>query len=59
MEKSVRKTNDVSTLEDHDTLVDGELDAVSGGFGLLVPGFPVPEPPRPTGYVKMSDIQLK
>jgi hypothetical protein len=34
MERMISKTNDTSkfVLEDHDTLADSELDAVSGGF---------------------------
>jgi hypothetical protein len=34
MEKIMSKSNDVSTL-DHRPLADSELDAVSGGFGLV------------------------
>jgi hypothetical protein len=50
-----------ATLEDHRPLADSELDVVSGGWLPLggLPGTSVPERPRPTGYVKMSDIQLK
>jgi hypothetical protein len=63
------KTNDTSdfghaTLEDHRALADSELDAVSGGMGLLggIPGYSVPQPQLPhlTGRLKYpSDIQLK
>jgi hypothetical protein len=34
MEKIMSKSNDTSTL-DHRPLADSELDAVSGGFGLV------------------------
>jgi hypothetical protein len=66
MEKEIMsKTNDTSklaVLEDHHTLADSELDAVSGGwFPFGIPGASVPQPqlPRPEGYTKYSDIELK
>jgi hypothetical protein len=61
----ITKTNDTTKprelTEDHRPLADSELDVVSGGWLPLggLPGTSVPERPRPTGYVKMSDIQLK
>ena len=42
-------------------LADSELDAVSGGWLPLggLPGYPAPQPPKPTGHIKMGDIELK
>jgi hypothetical protein len=65
LEKIMSTSNDTSrptTLEDHRPLADSELDAVSGGWSLSgIPGAQpsVPQSPHPTGYLKMSDIQLK
>jgi hypothetical protein len=59
-EKIMSKTNDPG-IEDR-TLADSELDAVSGGWTLNgIPGAqpPPPQPPRPTGYLKWGDIELK
>jgi hypothetical protein len=47
MEKIMSKTNETSNLEDHHTLADSELDAVTGGFPGLTPSIPIP-PPEPS-----------
>jgi hypothetical protein len=54
------KTNDVSTL-DHRPLADSELDAVSGGMGLLggIPGYSVPQPQTYSTLAYRKDIELK
>jgi hypothetical protein len=57
------KSNDISniaTLDDHRPLADSELDAVSGGMGLLggIPGYSVPQPQLPSPS-RLSDIVLK
>jgi hypothetical protein len=66
MEKFMGKTNDTSKLDhaklENRPLADSELDAVSGGFNLLGGCLPTPsvsQSPHPTGYLKMSDIELK
>jgi hypothetical protein len=62
MEKIMSKSNDNST-RDHRPLADNELDAVSGGFGLLggIPGTSAPQSQilPPTGMIKFSKIDLK
>jgi hypothetical protein len=64
LEKIMSKSNDTSRpakLENR-VLADSELDAGSGGWSLSgIPGAQpsVPQSPHPTGYLKMSDIQLK
>jgi hypothetical protein len=63
MEKIMSKSNDTSrpaALEDHHTLADSELDAVSGGWlpsGIPAPS--VPQSPISNGHLKYGDIQLK
>jgi hypothetical protein len=70
MEKIMSKTNDTSdfgraTLEDHGTLADSELDAVSGGFfaghvkQLLANSEPFPKDPyRGASFrIDMSGIE--
>jgi hypothetical protein len=68
MEKEIMgKTNDTSKLDrakiENRVLADSELNAVSGGMGLLggIPGYSVPQPhtPHATGNVKWNDIELK
>jgi hypothetical protein len=67
MEKIMSKSNDTSKLDrvkiETRVLADSELDAVSGGWLPLggIPGYSVPQPhpPKATGNVKWSDIQLK
>jgi hypothetical protein len=49
----------MATLDDHRPLADSELDAVSGGWLTGLPGYPAPQPPKPTGRLKYSDIVLK
>jgi hypothetical protein len=52
---------EMATLDDHRPLADSELDAVSGGWLPLsgLPGYSAPQPPKPTGHIKMGDIELK
>ena len=57
------KTNDtwrVAALEDHGTLVDSELDALSGGWLTGLPGYSGPQPVEPHwNHLKLGDIELK
>jgi hypothetical protein len=55
--KIVSKTD---TPDGHRPLADSELDAVSGGMGLLggIPGYSVPAPQLPSPR-RLSDIELK
>jgi hypothetical protein len=61
----MNKSNDTSTL-DHRPLTDSELEAVSGGTGLgeFIGGIAKDilgpaHPPKPTGNIKFSNIELK
>jgi hypothetical protein len=66
-EMMMSKTNDTSKLDrakiENRVLADSELDAVSGGMGLLggIPGYSVPPPQhhRLPGLNKYSNIELK
>jgi hypothetical protein len=69
MEKIMCKTNDISrpaTLEDHHTLADSELDAVTGGtaFDTILEVWDSAAAsfrfsPRVPGNTRMGDIDLK